>query len=81
MLPASWNDVPGILIYFLFRGKTIGNLLYVAPCNDSDLEKSSASLRCSFKVSHLHVFALIKVSTFGGFLIKKKCVCNTKVLL
>lgn len=30
MLPASWNDVLGILIYFLFRGKTIGNLLYVA---------------------------------------------------
>lgn len=29
MLPASWNDVPGILIYFLFRGKT-RNLLYVA---------------------------------------------------
>lgn len=41
-LPASWNDVPGILIYFLFHRKTIGNLLHVALCNDSDLEKISA---------------------------------------
>lgn len=76
-----WNDVFGILIYIFFYRKIIGNLLYVVFWNDFDLEKSFVLLRCFFKVLYFYVFVLIKVLIFGGFLIKKKCVCNIKVLL